>query len=122
VISVQNAEDKDGTLGIRISSALQLVINLVTLPCFPSSTFPSSNFFSLRHIAHHIHLVPVYLQSQAMADTKGKGKEVEREESVAEGKLNSIPFLAVMQESPQGASCFLVASRRRCFCQASFFL
>ena len=50
-----------------------------------------------------------------MADTKGKGKEVEREEAVAEGKLNSLPFLAVMQESPQGASCFFVASRRRYF-------
>jgi hypothetical protein len=50
-----------------------------------------------------------------MADAKGKGKEVERKEAVAEGKLNSLPFLAVMQESPQGASCFFVASRRRYF-------
>jgi hypothetical protein len=50
-----------------------------------------------------------------MADTKGKGKEVKREESVAEGKLKSLPFLAVLQESRQGASCFFVASRRRHF-------
>jgi hypothetical protein len=50
-----------------------------------------------------------------MADAKGKGKEVVREEVVAEGKLNALPFLAVMPESPQRASCFLMASRRRLF-------
>jgi hypothetical protein len=97
---------------------------LISLRCYVShpSTFPSSNFYSLRHIAHHIHLVPVYLQFQAMADTKGKGKEVEREETVVEGKLNSLPFLVVMQESPQGTSCSFVASRRRYFVQVSFLL
>jgi hypothetical protein len=82
---------------------------------FPILNLPISKLPSLRHIAHHIPLLPVYPGSQAMADAKGKGKEVERELIVAEGKLNSLPFRAVMAELPQGASCFLVASWRR-FC------
>lgn len=92
MISAQDAKDKDFTLGIRKSSAYHSLFNLATLLCLPSSTFPSSNFYSLRHIAHHIPLLPAYPQPQAMADAKGKGKEVETEEAVAEGKLNSLPF------------------------------
>jgi hypothetical protein len=92
LISVQDAKDKDCTLGTRKSSAYHSLFNLTSLLCFPSSTFPSSNSCSLRHIAHHIPLLPVYPQQQAMADAKGKGKEVERELAIAEGKINSLPF------------------------------
>ncbi len=92
VILVQDAKDKDYTLGIRISSAYHSILNLATLLCFPFSTLPSSNSFFTRHIAHHIPLLPVHPQPQAMADPKGKGKgkEVERELTVTEGRINSL--------------------------------
>lgn len=95
MILVQDAKDKNCTLGTRKSSVYHSLFNFAPLLCFPSSTWPSPNFRSLRHIAHHIPLLPFYPGIQAMADAKGKGKEVEREEAVVGGKLNSILFLAL---------------------------
>jgi hypothetical protein len=115
VILVQDTKDKDCTLSTRKSSAYHSLFNFASLLCFPSSTFPSPNFHSLHHIARHTPLLPVYPGSQAMADAKGKGKEIEREEAVAEGELNPLPFQSIMAELLQGASCFLMASWRR-FC------
>jgi hypothetical protein len=109
--SPTRCKGKDFTLGIRKSSAYHWWSNLATLLCFPSSTFPSSNPYSLRHIAHHIPFLSVYPQPQAMAEAKGKGKEVEREETVVEGKLNSLLLLALIAELPQGASCSLWQAR-----------